>query len=153
MSKEIERKFFVKGQPWKGLSGCFLEQGYIADNGACVRVRTSAEKAWITVKGKTRGISRSEFEYEIPKHDAIAMLDLFCGKKRISKMRYKVTFEGSIWEIDVFEGQNKGLIIAEIELESEDQRFASPEWLGEEVSYDSRFFNINLLNNPWPWED
>jgi adenylate cyclase len=151
MAQEIERKFLIKGEPWKGITGTELQQGYIAKSTSTVRIRISAKKAWLTIKGKTKGISRSEFEYEIPLADAHAMLDEFCGDNRISKTRYIIPHEGFNWEVDVFEGQNKGLTIAEIELESEDIEPPLPNWILTEVTGEKHYYNSRLISNPWPF--
>jgi adenylate cyclase len=145
---EIERKFLVKEHIQEVLN--YLEpksirQGYIMDeNGQTVRVRTKGSKGYLTIKGKTVGITRTEFEYEIPFEDAIQLLDQFC-KCELSKDRYQLTFQEKTWEIDVFKGKLHGLIIAEIELSSETETFDKPDWLGEEVSHDTRYFNSNLV--------
>ncbi|MCH2207745.1 MAG: CYTH domain-containing protein [Lentisphaerales bacterium] len=152
MSKEIERKFMVKGEPWLDHKGMKIQQGYIAKSHSTVRIRTSEKKAWLTIKGKTKGISRTEFEYKIPIEDANAMLDEFCGIQRIVKTRYIIPYEGYNWEVDVFEGQNAGLVIAEVELESESDTPKLPEWVGEEVTFDARYYNSKLLRNPWPFK-
>ena len=152
MPLEIEKKYMVCGEPWKGHKGTFMEQGYLAKNEATVRVRTSATKAWMTIKGLTKGITRPEYEYEIPLNDATEMLNLFCGLNKISKTRYEIDFKGLTWEIDVFEGKNKGLIVAEVELVSEDIEIPLPDWIGKEVTHDPRFRNSSLIENPWPFE-
>ena len=151
MSKEIERKFLVKGKPWEGYEGMKIQQGYIAKSHSTVRIRTSAKKAWLTIKGKTKGISRTEFEYKIPVEDANEMLDEFCGIQRIVKTRYVIPYEGYNWEVDVFEGQNTGLVVAEVEMESEDEKPPLPDWVADEVTFDFRYFNSKLLKNPWPF--
>ena len=153
---EIERKYLVNGKPWEGISGNKIKQGYIPKGDTTVRIRTSDDKAYLTIKGKTVGLSRHEFEYEIDFDDACKILSLFCGKI-IKKTRYiiphkKFSCYFSDWEVDVFEGENKGLVVAEIELESEDQHFEVPEWIGEEVSHDPRYRNSALLDCPWPFE-
>ena len=153
MPLEIERKFLVNGEPWKEATGTFMEQGYLTQNETTVRVRTSSDTAWLTIKGMSHGLTRPEYEYEIPLDEATEMLDLFCGLNRISKTRYIIPFAGLKWEVDVFEGKNKGLVMAEVELESEDVDVKLPEWVTEEVSHDPRFRNSSLLENPWPFED
>ena len=151
MPLEIERKYLVCGEPWKDLNGTYMEQGYLAKNEATVRVRISAETAWLTIKGHTKGITRLEYEYEIPINEAKEMLEMFCGLNKISKTRYKIDFKGLTWEVDVFEGSNKGLVVAEVELESEDIKIELPEWAGKDVTHDPRFRNSSLLENPWPF--
>lgn len=147
---EIERKFLVLPEKWspKG-KGQLLKQGYLStDENRVVRVRIADEFAYITIKGKNKGISRTEFEYEIPKADALIMLEM-CLNKPIEKTRYKETIENMLWEIDVFEGVNKGLILAEIELEDELQEFVLPHWVGDEVSNDKKYYNSYLSANPF----
>lgn len=151
MAKEIERKFLVKGEPWLDYKGTKLQQGYIAKGESTVRIRTSDSTAWLTIKGKTIGISRTEFEYNIPLEDALAMLDEFCGNERISKSRYIIPHEGFNWEVDVFYGQNEGLVTAEIELESEDISPPLPPWILKEVTGKKHYYNSRLIKNPWPF--
>jgi CYTH domain-containing protein len=149
MATEIEKKFLVKNGIWRNEKGTKYRQGYLnSAKERIVRVRTLGDKGYLTVKGLTVGASRLEFEYEIPRRDADAMLEL-CEKPLIEKTRYKVTAEGFVWEIDEFYGENQGLIVAEVELESEDQAFTKPEWVGEEVTGDPRYFNSNLIRNPY----
>ena len=152
MSKEIERKFLVKGRPWLDYEGMKVQQGYIAKSHSTVRIRISSGKAWLTIKGKTKGISRTEFEYKIPVQDANDMLDEFCGIQRIIKTRYVIPHKDYNWEVDVFEGQNTGLVIAEVELESEDAKPELPDWISDEVTFDARYYNSRLLENPWPFK-
>ncbi len=152
MKTEIERKFLVVGDSWRDAAdgGRLCEQGYISSDSehATVRVRVLGSKGFLTLKGPTKGISRSEMEYEIPVKEADYMLRNFCGDRVISKTRYLLELNGLRWEIDEFSGENQGLIIAEIELETEDQLFEKPDWLGEEVSFDPRYFNAALAQNP-----
>ena len=149
MMTEIERKFLVQENLWGHDGGDCIAQGYLfADAQKTVRVRLRRNKGYITVKGKTNGISRSEFEYEIPAEDAEAMLNL-CGDKVIKKRRHLESIGGNLWEIDVFEGANAPLVLAEIELKHEEQDFVKPPWLGEEVSYDNRYFNSYLAEHPY----
>jgi len=152
MALEIERKFIVKGTPWETISGTYMEQGYLTQNEATVRVRITDDNAWLTIKGQTKGLSRPEYEYSIPLKDAQEMMELFCGQNRISKTRYEIDYEGFTWEVDVFEGRNKGLVLAEVEMESEDLEVKIPEWVEKEVSHDPRFRNSSLLDNPWPFD-
>ena len=151
MAREIERKFLVSDTAFlQRLQGTRCRQGYIAThNGAAVRLRVIGERAFITLKGKSEGISRAEYEYPVPVADAEAMLDGLCDPPLIEKTRYLVEHGGMNWEVDVFSGDNNGLIVAEIELEAENQPFAKPPWLGEEVSHDPRYFNFNLSRTPF----
>lgn len=149
-NREIERKFRVRDDTWTDSGdGVEIRQGYLArtDRGV-VRVRIAGDAAFLTIKGKTIGISRAEFEYEIPRDDALALLDL-CQGSVIEKTRYHVPHEGHVWEVDVFRGANQGLVLAEIELEHEAEPFASPSWLGVEVSHDPRYRNSNLGFAPY----
>ena len=147
---EIERKFRVRGTPWRQASEAqALSQGYLARDGhTVVRVRVSAAFAWLTVKGPTRGIGREEFEYPIPRSDGEALLAL-CGDRVVEKTRYILWEEGSRFEIDVFSGRNAGLVVAEIELQDPDQNFPHPPWLAEEVSLDIRYRNSELCVHPY----
>ncbi len=152
MPTEIERKFLVKNDGWQASAnaGTPIKQGYLSTSKERnVRVRQKGEKALLNVKGNTEGISRLEFEYEIALDDALEMLAL-CEKPLIEKTRFLVAGpDGNTWELDVFEGDNQGLIVAEIELENEEAAFALPDWAGEEVSHDSRYFNANLNTAPY----
>ena len=151
MGTEIERKFLVTENSWRSLAaGVKYRQGYLNSvKERTVRVRTIDDKGFLTIKGITTGASRAEYEYEIPVGDADALLDDLCEKPLIEKNRYKIDFEGFVWEVDEFFGENKGLIVAEVELESEDQAFEKPGWIGEEVTGDPKYFNSNLINNPY----
>lgn len=151
MGIEIERKFLTANTEWQKLaSGTAYRQGYLcADKERTVRVRTIADKGYITVKGASVGLRRLEYEYEIPVDDANALLDRLCLKPLIEKSRYKIEHAGFIWEVDAFSGDNDGLVVAEIELESEDQPFDKPGWIGEEVTGDHRYFNANLRTYPY----
>ena len=152
MSKEIERKFLVVGDFWKKDSlGVLYRQGYLnSAKERTVRVRTRANKDFLTVKGLTVGNTRLEFEYEIPYADAEKMLDKLAEKLIIEKLRYVIPADDGLkWEIDEFLGVTQGLVVAEIELPSEETGFTKPAWLGKEVSQDSRFFNSNLVSNPY----
>lgn len=155
MGKEIERKFLVKDDSWRSMTqGVECRQGYLnRDMERTVRVRTINEKGFITVKGLTLGKTRTEFEYEIPLVEANAMLDEICEKPIIEKKRYKLEHEGLIWELDEFSGENQGLILAEAELEKETQAFDKPPWIGKEVTGDPKYYNSNLVQDPyskWP---
>jgi len=151
MGIEIERKFLIKDDAWRALAeGTQYRQGYLnSTKERTVRVRTINDKGFLTIKGITTGATRAEYEYEIPHAETVAMLDELCEKPLIEKNRYKIAFEGLIWEIDEFFGENQGLIVAEVELESEDQAFEKPEWIGEEVTGDPKYFNSNLILNPF----
>ncbi len=149
MGKEIERKFMVKEGAWRNAKGTRYRQGYLnSAKERNVRVRTMEDKAYLTIKGIAIGASRMEFEYEIPLQDADELLEI-CEKPLIEKTRYKVQEGGFVWEVDVFFRENQGLIVAEVELESEDQEFPKPDWVREEVTGDPRYFNSNLIKNPY----
>jgi CYTH domain-containing protein len=149
MSIEIERKFLVVGTAWRQGSGVRFSQGYLTrDKDRTVRVRLAGEQAFLTIKGRSTGASRAEFEYEVPLADGQQLLQL-CERPLIEKIRRVIPNEGSTWEVDEFLGENAGLVVAEIELQSEDQAFARPAWLGEEVTLDSRYFNSSLSLNPY----
>lgn len=152
MPIEIERKFLVKNDNWRRAinSNCRFRQGYLSiEKLRTVRVRTACQKGFITIKGIRNGIARPEYEYEIPYSEASEMLDLLCIKPVIDKTRYIVFYDEHKWEIDVFEGENEGLIIAELELEKDDDVFRIPDWAGEEVTSDSRYSNSNLVKYPY----
>ena len=151
MGKEIERKYLIKDDTWrKNASGTTYRQGYLSTvKERTVRVRTIDDKGFLTIKGITIGATRREYEYEIPTVDANEMLDELCEKPIIEKTRFKISHAGLTWEIDEFAGVNQGLIVAEVELESEDQNIDFPPWVGEEVSGDPRYFNSNLIANPF----
>ena len=151
MAKEIERKFLIKDEAWRSLAkGTMYRQGYLNSvKERTVRVRTVGDKAFLTIKGITVGATRAEYEYPIPFDDCNAMLDTLAEKPIIEKKRYKIPQGQFTWEIDEFFGENQGLIVAEIELESEDQKFDKPDWIGEEVTGDPRYFNSNLIKHPF----
>jgi CYTH domain-containing protein len=151
MGKEIERKFLVKDNSWRALApGTEYRQGYLnSAKERIVRVRTIDDKGYLTIKGITLGATRVEYEYEIPVAEAEAMLDELCEKPLIEKNRYKIDYERLIWEVDEFFGENQGLIVAEVELESEDQDYEKPGWIGDEVTGDPKYFNSNLIINPY----
>ena len=151
MGIEIERKFLVRDERWKALGrGVLLRQGYLSSQpDRVVRVRIEGENAMLTIKGRSKGASRGEWEYPIPLADAQAMLDQLCEKPLIEKYRYRIHHEGMLWEVDEFLGDNAGLVVAEIELKAEDQSFIKPDWLGMEVTQDTRYFNANLLRHPY----
>ena len=156
MATEIERKFLILNQDWQEYtkSELHIVQGYLATNEfSSTRIRIQNDKANINIKSATLGITRTEFEYSIPVDDARLMLEDLCIKPVIEKTRFTVEHMGHTWEIDVFSGDNEGLIVAEIELSSPDEAFEKPSWIGEEVSNDARYYNACLVNNPyknWP---
>ncbi len=151
MGVEIEYKFLIDETKLPTLkNGYTIKQGYIQTvDHTTVRIRIRDKEAFLTIKGKSQGASRLEFEYPIPLSDAQEMLTNLCHASLIEKTRYLVAHEGHTWEVDVFEGSNKGLLLAEIELESEDEAFALPEWIGQEVTEDTRYANSNLITNPY----
>lgn len=151
MGLEIERKFLVTGTAWKALAaGVLTRQGYLSSAAErTVRVRIAGDHGFLTVKGKSRGLTRAEFEYAIPVEDAAAMLDGLCEKPLIEKTRYRVPFGAHTWEVDEFHGANAGLVVAEVELASADEEPALPPWVGREVSRDARYFNANLVKKPF----
>lgn len=154
MPLEIERKFLVDHSKWNLLKKPlpnYLIQGYLhSEPGKTIRVRATNFKGFVTIKGKSSidGLSRSEFEYEIPKQEALELLSTFT-EKTIEKNRYEIRFEGNVWEVDVFAGDNAGLIVAEIELESTEQTFTKPDWVKEEVTSDFNYFNSALIEKPF----
>jgi len=153
MAIEIERKFWIKNKNWKVAAntpkGTVIKQGYLStDKERTVRVRIYGTKGFLTIKGKSVGMTRTEFEYEIPLEDAIELLQL-SHQPIIEKVRYKIHLDNLIWEVDEFEGINEGLILAEVELESETQKVNIPNWAGDEVTGDIRFYNSSLVNNPF----
>ena len=151
MGKEIERKFLIKNDAWRALAkGTVYRQGYLSTvKERTVRVRTIDDQGYLTIKGITIGATRAEYEYEIPAQEANEMLDDLCEKPIIEKKRYVVAFDGLAWEIDEFDGENSGLIVAEVELTDEDQSISLPDWVGEEVTGDPRYFNSNLIKHPY----
>jgi CYTH domain-containing protein len=150
MPAEIERKFLLADDSWHdGSPGVRIAQGYLSqDPDRTVRVRIAGETAWLTIKGRSEGITRAEFEYEIPLEDAKALLEL-CLPSVIDKTRHLITFGGHDWEIDVFHGDNEGLVVAEVELADVSDSPDIPPWLGAEVSSDPRYFNSCLAMNPY----
>lgn len=151
MSLEIERKFLVRDDRWRAMApGVRLRQGYLSSHpDRIVRVRIEGAAAQITIKGRTVGATRGEWEYPIPLEDAALFLDRLCEQPVIDKTRYRIVYQGMTWEVDEFHGDNAGLVVAEIELTSEEQPFAKPDWVGEEVTHDRRYFNANLLHHPY----
>ncbi|VAX14425.1 hypothetical protein MNBD_GAMMA24-2264 [hydrothermal vent metagenome] len=152
MGIEIEKKFLLANDDWRqhADAGTSFRQGYlIGSEKSSVRVRIEGDKANLNIKSATLGVSRQEFEYPIPVEDAQILLATLCQKPLIEKTRYHVTYADHVWEIDVFEGDNAGLVVAEIELAHEDEAFARPDWLGEEVSDDPRYYNVSLVKHPF----
>jgi len=150
VAKEIERKFLVDSSKLPPLpAGYIIKQGYIPTQDITVRVRIRNDQAFLTLKGKTTGLSRSEFEYPIPLEDARQILHELCSHPLIEKTRYVIAFGAHKWELDIFEGENKGLIVAEIELEHEEEEFELPDWVTEDVSYDRKYRNANLTVHPF----
>lgn len=157
MGDEIERKFLVNSGGWRPdvVKASKIKQGYIAVNEQCaVRIRVTDSEALLNIKSAGLAIARKEYEYAIPADDAVEMMEHFCPRHFIEKTRYYVPYQDRVWEIDVFEGPNEGLVTAEIELESETDSFSLPDWIGEEVSGDPRYLNNNLAVEPFQsWRD
>jgi adenylate cyclase len=152
MGIETERKFLVRSDAWKAEvhSSQRFRQGYLNRETRCsVRVRSDGAKGWLNIKSVTVGASRSEYEYVIPLHEADELLDTLCLQPLIEKVRHYVEAGKHVWEIDVFEGDNQGLIVAEIELDDPDESFLRPAWLGEEVTEDVRYYNTSLSSMPF----
>ena len=152
MATEIERKFLVKNNDWRDsvIKSIRFRQGYLSGTvNSSVRVRIEGEQAYLNIKSATLGIRRHEYEYAIPLQDATEMLNELCNKPLVEKRRSYVIHDGHTWEIDEFEGENEGLIVAEIELTHEDEEYSHPDWLGEEVSDDIRYYNVNLVKHPY----
>ncbi len=151
MALEIERKFLVNSPDYKNLAeAVYYRQGYVSNNkNSVVRIRIAGDKGFINIKDSGVHLKRLEFEYEIPLNEARMLLDQLCEQPTISKHRYKVPFKGLIWEVDEFHDDNEGLVIAEVELKSEDQRFEKPPWVGKEVTGDARYYNVNLIRKPF----
>ncbi len=152
MAQEIERKFLVVSDSWRQLAvGQPYCQGYIATvrPGQSVRIRTAGNQGYLTIKGPVRGLSRAEFEYAIPVIEAREMLETLCDRPLIEKTRYRLPVDDVVWEIDEFAGENVGLIVAEVELRSEDQQITLPDWVGREVSGEARYYNASLVKNPY----
>ena len=152
MADEIERKFLVRNTDWQAsiAEKLHIKQGYIAVNERCaIRIRIANAQATLNIKSAGLNIVRKEYEYPIPITDAEEMLKQFCPDQYIEKTRYRVNHETGVWEVDVFEGLNKGLVVAEIELESAEQSVTLPDWVGMEVSGDAKFLNNNLVTRPF----
>jgi len=142
---EIERKFLVISNEYRNTESVRIRQGYVcSSDNRVVRVRTKGDHGYLTLKNATIGFARNEYEYEIPLADAIEMLDTMCRKPIIDKTRYLYKHAGHLWEIDEFHGRNEGLVVAEIELEKVDENFEKPDFIGEEVTGNPRYYNSNL---------
>jgi CYTH domain-containing protein len=152
MGIEIERKFLVKKDKWGQVvkeKKSLYRQGYIlSDQQKTIRVRLTDTEAFLTIKGQTVGLARPEFEYSIPREDAQHMLDNFCVSE-LSKIRYFIPHHEHTWEVDEFLGQNEGLIVAEIELGSEDEKFSLPDWVDKDVTAEKKYTNSNLAVKPF----
>ena len=151
MGLEIERKFLLAGDEWRTLAtgSQYYCQGYLcADKKRAVRVRIAADRAFLTIKG-SGGVSRLEFEYPLPLEDAKILLERLAEKPLVEKIRHTVPYGDLVWEVDEFLGLNKGLVLAEVELEREDQPIEKPAWAGEDVSADPRYYNASLVTNPY----
>ncbi|HBF50895.1 MAG TPA: adenylate cyclase [Massilia sp.] len=156
MGVEIERKFLVEGDAWRTLGeSTLLRQGYLStDATRTVRVRIDGERAFLTIKGKSVGASRGEWEYPIPVAEAAELLDTLCQQPLVEKVRHRIAIGAHTWEVDEFLGANAGLVVAEIELGSEDEAFRKPDWIGREVTGDARYFNSRLISHPYSqWKD
>jgi len=152
MAIEIERTFLLRDDSWRvqADAGVHYSQGYLSsDPQQCIRVRLAGDRAWLGIKKATSMLRRLEYDYPIPVEDAAELLKEICDDNRIDKTRYRVQHAGHVWEVDVFEGANSGLVVAEIELNDEQETFARPPWLGEEVSHDPRYYNMNLARIPY----
>lgn len=151
MALEIERKYLVDLEKLGTLqTGNRIKQGYLSTNKeAVVRVRVKNDKAYLTIKGSNVGVSRLEFEYEIPLDEANEMLEKLCQKPVIDKTRYLIEYENHTFELDIFYGDNDGLVVAEVELSSEDETIKLPSWIKKEVTLDERYYNSNLMKNPY----
>lgn len=151
MGIEIERKYLVDKKALPCLEkGKYIAQGYIdTQSNTTVRARIKGNTGYLTLKGENTGISRSEFEYEIPVNDAQEIIETLCRGKVVEKTRYEINVGNHLWEIDIFHGENDGLIVAEIELSQEDEHFEMPEWVTEEVSGQPRYYNSSLLSSPY----
>lgn len=155
MAIEIERKFLLASDAWRAqvAHSEYLAQGYLGGTRCSLRVRVGGQRAWLNIKSRTLGARRLEFEYPIPLADAQAMLRELADGPVVSKTRHHVPIGAWLWEIDEFDGDNAGLVVAEIELDHVDQAFDRPAWLGTEVTEDSRYYNINLARQPYcRWE-
>jgi adenylate cyclase len=157
MGTEIERKFLVTGDAWRQQAdeGTAYRQGYLAGAGnASVRVRLEGEHAFLNIKSATLGVRRHEFQYPLPIDDARFMLANLCEQPLVEKVRYHVRHAGHLWEVDVFGGENAGLVVAEVELRDENEPVEIPSWAGPEVSHEPRYYNVSLVKHPYSrWKD
>jgi len=152
MATEIERKFLVTSNTWKDSVKRQEEfrQGYLANNESCsVRIRISGDEARLNIKSSTLGLSRSEYDYLIPTVEGDELLQQLCGKPLIEKTRHYVPNDQHIWEVDVFKGDNAGLVVAEIELDAKNEKFEIPAWAGQEVTDDARYYTVSLQQKPF----
>jgi len=152
MPTEIEKKFLLKNDNWRDQvkSSRNIRQGYLGSMAkASVRIRLDGDNANINIKSADLAMVRQEYEYPVPVDQALEMLETLCESPQVDKIRHLVDYAGHTWEIDEFFGDNAGLVVAEIELNSEDEDFEIPEWLGEEVTDDGRYYNVNLVQNPY----
>ena len=151
MGIEIERKYLVKGAAWKkDAKGQFYQQGYLSSHPErTVRVRRAEDKGYLTIKGKSSGASRAEYEYEIPLPDAIELLRDLCEQPILDKFRYRIAYEGLVWEVDEFQGENSGLVVAEVEVADEHQDLVLPAWVDREVTTESNYYNSQLVKHPF----
>jgi adenylate cyclase len=152
MGIEIERKFLVVGESWRDAveSQTRIMQGYIAaGENATVRARLAGERGFLTIKGMIQGASRAEYEYEIPADEAVSLLRDLALSPPVDKVRFRVRCGAHVWDLDVFAGENAGLVMAEVELSREDEPFQMPDWAGEEVTGDGRYYNVNLARKPF----
>lgn len=152
MGIEIERKYLIANDNWRQNAdeGIYMIQGYMSSNDkSSVRIRVNGNTANLNIKSKTIGAQRSEFDYAIPVEEALEMLETLCDKPFIEKTRYHVKSQDKTWEIDVFAGENQGLVVAELELNSVDETFSLPDWVGKEVTEDPRYYNICLVSHPY----
>jgi adenylate cyclase len=157
MATEIEHKFLLRDDRWRSQveRSARMRQGYLTSDARCsVRVRIADGQGFLNLKSGALGIQRSEYEYPIPLAEAEEILDMLCEKPLLEKTRHFLWFGEHLWEIDEFEGDNAGLIVAEVELSRSDEPFARPDWLGEEVSHDIRYYNSQLARHPYQtWPD
>ena len=151
MAIEIERKFLIKEKPFSiAKRSLKINQGYIInEKSKVIRIREKGDDYFLTIKGNNIGISRLEYDFPISKEDAKELIFHFCKTTLIEKTRHYIEHKGHTWEVDEFHGKNNGLIVAEIELESEDEKFEIPDWVGEEVTQDDRYYNMNLAIHPF----
>jgi len=150
MALEIERKFLVDLDKLDLQDGIGIKQGYIkTSTNTVVRARIKGAKGFLTIKGENVGASRLEFEYEIPVSEANEMLEKLCSKPIIDKTRYEINYKNHLWEVDVFYGDNEGLVVAEVELQSENEEVVLPSWIKQEVTGDIKYYNNQLMENPY----